>query len=364
MTYCSYNAMGCLIYEASHFYIFRKRGIMVQPIWKNYFVNLGSEESVEYVISYNTGDSLEVIYSGKAWKRPGEQSISICINDVCADWLVNTFPSLSEDFSRSNMPVEFVVQSINSVGVYTEKARVRFVNDWSYDEDHDLEKDGMAAPINGRIDNRQWLLWTGLDVSEVQAEVFLSSGKSFKVFIPVEITADFNADFNADFAQSVRSAGSGTAVFSPSQWGDVTSIVINGKRYDVADSCSRYVLYYLNAHGGWDSLLIEGAASEEDGLTRHVMNKSGIYERQKTNYLNEIKKRMTLHTSWLSDEQSLRMHHLLNSTDVYLHDLNNNVILPVILESSSTPYKTFKGEGGKLVNYTIEVSIAQTRLRR
>lgn len=337
---------------------------MVHPIWKNYIVNLGSSESVEYIISYKSGGSLTAIYSGKAWKRPGEQSVYICINDVCADWLVNTFPSLSEGFSRSDMPVEFVVQTISAAGVYTEKARVRFINDWSYDAGYNPEKQGLALPINGRYDSRQWLLWTGLDVSEVQAEIILSNGESIKVFIPVEITADFDADFNADFATSARSAGSGTAVFSPSQWGDVSKVIINGVEYHCAKGCSRYVLYYLNAHGGWDSLLIEGAASEEDKLTRHTMTKAGVYDREKSNYLNEIEKSITLHTSWLSDEQSLRMHHLLNSTDVYLHDLEKNSILPVILEGSSTPYKTFKGEGGKLVNYTIEVTIAQSRMRR
>jgi hypothetical protein len=337
---------------------------MVHPIWKNYFVNLGNAESQEYAISYNQEGSLISIYHGKAWRKPGESSIKICINDICADWLVNTFPSLSERFSRNDMPVEFVVQTISTAGVYSEVARVRFINDWSYDPEYNHEEKGLALPINGRIDARQWLLWTGLGVSEVQAEIILSNGESIKVFIPVEMTADFNADFNADFAVATRAAGSGTAVFSPAQWGDVPRIIINGNQYDIINSCSRYVLYYLNAHGGWDSLLIEGAASEEDRLTRHTMTKMGIYDREKSNYLNEIEKGITLHTSWLSDEQSLRMHHLLNSTDVYLHDLDNNRILPVILEGSSTPYKTFKGEGGKLVNYTINVTIAQSRMRR
>lgn len=337
---------------------------MIHPIWNNYFVDLGSAESAEYVICYNSGDSLNVIYNGVAWKRPGAESISICINDICADWLVNTFPSLSVGFQREDMPVEFVVQTISEAGIYSEVARVTFVNDWSYDPNHDAERDGLAAPINGHIDARQWLLWTGLNVSEVQAIVDVKNGIDFVAFLPVEISADFNADFNADFAQSVRSAGSGTAVFSPSKWGDVVKIRLNGNRYKVIDSCSRYVLYYLNAYGGWDSFLIEGASSEEDSLTRHTMHKSSIYDREQKNYLNEIKKKMTLHTSWLSDEQSLRMHHLLNSTEVYMHDLEQNIILPVILEGSSTPYKTFKGEGGKLVNYTIEVTIAQTRMRR
>ena len=341
-----------------------EKGIMIQPIWKSCFIDLGTEDSVEYVVSYYSQYTLKDIYSGKAWKRPGDSSIKVCINEICEDWLTNTFPSLSIGFNRNEMPVEFVIQTIDSSGERADVAKVRFVNDWSYDPLYDTEKRGFAAPINGRLDARQWLLWTGLDVSMVDVEVTLSNGGKFMVYVPVEISADFTADYNQDFAISVMSAGSGTAVFSPSRWGDVAKVVVNGVEYEVVQTCSKYVLYYLNAYGGWDSLLIEGAASEEDSLTRHTMSKTGVYDREKTNYLNEIEKKMTLHTSWMSDEQSLKMHHLLNSTDVYLHDLDKNVILPVILDNSSTPYKTFKGEGGKLVNYTIEATIAQTRRRR
>lgn len=320
--------------------------------------------SVDYIVGYKKDGVVHQIYSGKAHVKPGEKDIRIVVNDICADWLSNSLPYLAEGFSRQDLPVEFVIQQVTPLGQYLDRGSVRFINDWSYDTDYNAERDGLAAPINGRIDERQWVLWTGLDVSQVEADIHLKSGESFKVFIPVEISPDFNADFNADFSKSAKTSGSGTAIFSPSQWGDVAYLVINGKRYDIVQSCSRYVLYYLNAYGGWDSLLIEGAASEEDRLTRHTMTKAGIYDREKRNYLNVIEKRITLHTSWLSDEQSLRMHHLLNSTDVYLHDLEKNSILPVILEGSSTPYKTFKGEGGKLVNYTIEVTIAQSRMRR
>lgn len=337
---------------------------MIHPIWKNYFVDLGTADSQEYVICYNKYGSLITIYHGKAWKKPGESSITICINDICADWLVNTFPSLAEGIDPQDTPIEFVVQKITPAGQYVESASVRFVNDWSYDASHDAERDGLAAPINSRCDVRQWLLWTGLDIAEVEAEVFLSNGQSFKVFIPVEIAEDFNIDFNTDFATSVRSAGSGTAVFRPSQWDGVSKIVINGVEYHFADTCSRYVMYYLNAYGGWDSLLIEGASSEMDSLSRHVMSRAMIHDRHQDNYQNDIKKKITLHTTWMSDEQSLKMHHLLNSTDVYLHDLDNDIIIPVILEGDTTPYKTYKGQGGKLVNYSIEATIAQNRYRR
>lgn len=337
---------------------------MLHPIWKDYQVNLGNVESAEYVIGYMASGSFITIYHGKAHRKPDETSVQICINDICADWLVTTFPSLIDGFDRQELPVEFIVQTISATGIYTEVARARFINDWSYDVNHDAERDGLAAPVNGHIDIRQWLLWTGIDVSEVDAKVTLVDGNTFNVIIPVKISSDFNSDYNVDFSKSVKSAGSGTAVLSPAQWGNAVKVSIKGKDYHIVNGCSRYVLYYRNSFGGWDSLLIEGAASMQDNLTRHSMDKVGAYGRTKTNYLTEIQKKLTLHTSWLSDEQSLNMHHLLNSPDVYLHDLEINEIIPVILDNTSTPYKTYKGEGRKLVNYKIDVSVAQSRIRR
>lgn len=338
---------------------------MLHPIWKNYPIDLGDHESVEYVIGYVAEDSITTIYHGKAWRRPGKDRITISINDVCSDWLVNTFPSLIDGFDQQELPVEFVVQTISNAGIYTEVDRVRFINDWSYDATHDAETDGMHAPINSKIDNRQWLLWTGLNVAEVRIDVTMVNGESFFRIIPVAISADFNIDFNEDFAISVRTAGSGTLVISPSAWGDVASITINQNiTYKVVNSCSRYVLYYRNAYGGWDSLLLEGASREEDSLARSFIQTEGDHSRTKSNLFNDITKSITLNTSWLSDAESRRMHHLLNSTDIYLHDLEKNEMLPVIMESSSTPYKTYKGEGCKLVNYSIDVTIAQSRMRR
>lgn len=337
---------------------------MIQPIWKNYIVNLGNAESVEYVIGYIKDNSFNAIYSGRAWKRPGEESTIISINDICADWLSLTFPTLVNGFDPSQMPVTFAVQTISETGIYTQVDEVRFVNDWSYDPQHDAKKDGVSSPVNGILDRRQWLLWTGIDVAVVNVVVTLADGQTIQESVSLGSFGDFSNDFSSDFAASLASAGSGTFVKAVSQWGDVAKVSVNGVQYSVIDSCAKYVLYYRNAYGGWDSFLIEGAASEEDALTRLSLDKSGVYEREKTNYLNEIQKKLTLHTSWLSDGQSLKMHHLLNSTDVYLHDLDNDVILPVILDNSSTPYKTYKGEGARLVNYTIEATIAQSRRRR
>lgn len=334
------------------------------PIWKDYYVNFGTANIVQYRIVV---DSV-VIYNGKAYKRPGATDNIIRINDICADYLQNVLPTLSQaEFSEIDMPVTFDIQRCSS-GTWTSYDDVQFINDWSYDSSYDPTTMGMAAPINGHFDARQWLVYTALSASQITAEIHLVDGSSFSVIIPIEITADFNADFNEDFAKSARSAGSGTAVFDLAEWGDVEYITIGNARYDVVTDCAEYALYYVNAYGGWDSLLIEGNTRVTDNLTRHT--KETEYDNQETSargredYVIEIEKTYSLVTGWLADDESARMHHLLNSPDVYLYNINSGEMMSVILKNTQTEHKTFKGNGGKMVNYTIEASLAQERLRR
>ena len=336
---------------------------MANPIWKDYYVSLGSADSIEYRILCNN----EVIYSGKAWKRPGHSTNDIRINDICADYLQNVFPSLVGSTFTVGEYVTFFVQTLSD-STWTTKVSVQFDNNWSYEYDHDPARDGMSIPVNGHVDIRQWVVFTAYNATTITATIRLADGSSFDVLIPVAISDDFNADFNNDFSQSVRSTQTGTAVFDLSKWGNVKSMTIDNKVFTVVNECSRYALYYANAYGGWDSLLIEGNHSEVDNLTRHTRESEydnrSIQNRGILNYVNEVSKTLTLHTSWLSDDEAARMHHLLNSTNVYLGDLVTGQMIPVILTDTKSDYKTYKGNGGKLVNYSINVTIAQERIRR
>lgn len=337
---------------------------MANPIWKDYYVNLGTAESVQFRIL--VGD--DVIYTGKAFKRPGKANNEIRINDICADYLENVFPALEQTtFTGSNQPLTFVIQTLSGT-TWTTRASVQFDNNWSYDYDYNPATMGMSFPVNNKIDIRQCVVFTAYNASAITATITLANGSSFDVIIPVEISNDFNDDYNFDFSKSVRAAQTGTAVFDLSQWGDVKSLTIGNKVFKVVNNCNRYALYYVNAYGGWDSLLIEGNHSVSDSLTRHTReteyDNRGIQNRGIHNYVNEISKTMTLHTSWLSDDESSRMHHLLNSTNVFLGDLVTGQMIPVILTNTTTEYKTYKGNGGRLVNYTINVTIAQERIRR
>lgn len=340
---------------------------MALPIWKDLIVSLGDYDSMNFRLRVGNTNG-ELIYNGRAYRRPGEEEIGIRINDICADYLKNTLPILSQaEFTDLEFPVTFYVQR-EVEGVWEDVTNVAFLNDWSYDPSYNVDTMGMAFPINGHIDARQWLMYTASDASSISALLTFKDGSTAQVIIPVAISDDFNTDYNDDFSRSLRSAGSGTAVFDLSAWDDVASVTINGKTWDVVSDCREWVVYYVNAFGGWDSLLIEGNTTERDDLTRHTRDveydNRDLRNRGTQNFVNEIAKTYTLVTSWMSDDESSRMHHLLNSPEVYLFNINSGVILPVILANTTTEHKTFKSNGGRMVNYTFDAVLAQERLRR
>lgn len=340
------------------------------PIWKDVIVNIGLIDSLFYRITL--ADTGEVIYSGKSHRRPGADFNQVRINDVCADYLENVIPMLPNEIPALSLPVNFYVQSSEDGVTWTNQGAFRFLNDWSYEYGYDPATMGMAFPINGHLDSRMPLVWTGFGESITATLVM---GGSF--------TGDFNMDFNSDFLVGGSSGGSqtieiplvgggqdlvGTAYLDLAEYPGVIGVEIGGVTYEVVTECAKYALYYVNAFGGWDCFLIEGNSLEADSLKRYtreaVYDNRDIRNRGIYNYVNEITKGFTFHTGWLLDNQGERMHHLINSTNVYLYDIANDQMIPVIIPTTSCEYKTYKNQGNKLVNYTIQVQIAQNRIRR
>lgn len=339
--------MGCSIYGASHFYISSKTK-MANPIWKDYYVNLGVDDSTTFRVL--EGDT--VIYTGIAYKRPGKVSNMIRINDICADFLVAEFPELGKVFVGHELKRFVVEKLVNGVYQYCDDAE--FYVDWSYDYKFDPLVKGLNCPINSRVTPLTPVPYSVLHADELETESTKTGG--FMYYAP-----SANNAFGTYLIDMSEFVDGDVVLFAESEVEKVSA-------YKVVDICVDYALYYRNAYGGVDMLLIEGNHSEADNLTRHIRgidyDNSNIRNRGTENYVNEISKTLTLHTSWLSDEESSRMHHLLNSTEVYLYDIKKAQMIPVVLTDTQTQYKTYKGNGGNLVNYAINVSIAQERVRR
>ena len=339
------------------------------PIWKDHTVDLGAALGWDTDVRIREAINSSVVYEGRIRRGPGSLHFYMKVNDICADWIEHTLPTLSQaDLTPTNLPVKFYVLTVVS-GVETLVGTVQFYGDWSYDPAFDYATMGLSHPINGRADARQWIPVTAINASDITMEITYNDGTVQTVTIPLAISADFNADYNADFARSLITSGSGTAFFDLSQWSDVNHIVLNGlARYDIVTECARYALYYVNAYGGWDTFLVEGLDKTEDALTRHTMaveyDNGTTQARGLRDYAIELQRGITLHTGWLTDEQSLKMHHLLNSPDVYLWDFAEETMTPVVLTNATTEYKTYKNNGRKMVDYTITARIAKQMERR
>jgi hypothetical protein len=314
---------------------------MPASIWKDYEVSFGSVDEADYTIEAGGA----AIYSGHAVRRPDQAQLTVRINDVCADYLLHALPSVSTKVSTAeDSAVTFTVKDGGGSTVDS----VQFVADWSYDYDH--TPSALSDPVNGRVSAQQALLFSVLGTSGQTVGLAYQGGATASV--------------------SVTASGGPVQVISVplSSYTGLDTVTAGGKTYKVVDECNRYALAYVNAFGGWDTLLMEGRCSLADGYDRHTMlqryDNAAQSARGRVEYANEVTRRWTLRTGWLTDGQAGRMHHVLGSTHVYLYDISDAVLIPVVITEQDCEYKTYRGNGGQLVNYVIGVELAQEITRR
>ena len=314
---------------------------MPASIWKDYVVSFGNVAEADYSIYVGS----DQIFSGHAVRRPDEAQLTVRINDVCADYLAHVLPSVTA-LTAVNDPaaVTFTVKNGSGTTIDT----VQFVADWSFDHGHSVSV--LADPVNGRVSAAQALVASVLSTSAVSATLTYRNGTT------ATVTAS-------------NAGGPLQAVTIPlASYSNLASVTVNGKTYTVVPACARYALLYVNAFGGWDTLLMEGRSSEVDGYDRHLMEQrydNGTRSARGTvEYANEVQRAWTLRTGWLSDAQAARMHHALGSTHAYLYDITGGYALPVVVTDTECQYKTYRGNGGQLVNYTLDVRLAQSMARR
>lgn len=344
---------------------------ITNPIWLDTYADLGQVSSIPFRIKDPNGT---VIYQGLSVLRPDETDCTARLNDIAADYLSHTIPGLATSaFTSLTFPVTFTVETYSGGSWSSLSDDYAFLYDWSYDPSYDVTLDGMAFPITGEVSPYQFVLFTAYNVASITATFNYADGTTATQTISLTISDDFNADFNSDFARSVRSAGSGTACFRVASYEKVgttiESITINGVDYKVVRDCDhQYVLYYLNAHGGWDSLLVTGRSLRTDGLTRYTnemsYDNSDTKNRGRKDYAIEVARNYAFNTQVMTDDESSLMWHLLESPDVYLHDLVDDVVRPVVLTDSNCTFKQYLPNGARLSQYTIGATIAQNFERR
>ena len=325
----------------------------VYPIWANKVVRIETQEnSVNYKINHKN----ETIYGGKAYVMPNTEYVEIDISKICSSYLNSTL----ED--SIDAPQNFNAQ--NGVGLFSLYVNEElhstylFYNSYSYNPNPSYTVDDnksyivLSDPIRKVYDARQYVIYSFFNVLD---------------------TSSFNFNFYFHKNQYSHSSVSGTLTGRTLYTTMATvpdgydTVQIFQEYIPIISGCSKYCLYYQNALGGWDSFLINGNDKQTDKITSYKTIKAVDNTTRKfgtKKYLNMINSTYKLYTDWLTDDEASRMHHLLESTEVYMHNLEDGTIIPVNITNNTCEYKTFSNNGKKKFYYEIDVEFAQHKVRQ
>lgn len=304
----------------------------VHPIWEIDEMTSPYGSFLEYHIT-NDG---EIIYAGKAYKYPDEANLIWSVNDTVSNYLgngiyftdgIHQIPDYAKDF--------FIKTSADVKYVKT------FYNSWAYKNTNYW----LSDPIDNRVDPRQWLpvsfLSTHYPLINVGGRIYaaLKENDGWTVMTNLK-----NYAVDCDYGITVSGFNN-------------TSI-----NYKIASG--DYVLYYANAYGGWDSILLTGKVKKTDEIEHlnYKKRSNSQYKFSKINYQNNVTPTWSLNTGISID--GTKMYHLLESTMVYLHNLETNEIIPVVITNSQCEYLTRKNNGKRPYFYTITVEESNTKLRK
>lgn len=341
---------------------------MATPIWKDLDINISTASSVQYQVRDANSN---VYYTGKSVKAPGATYIVIRLNEIVADLLGQSLPAFNggrfQDQSGIAFNCHLYTRSSDSAS-WTKFGEYEFTYDWSYEFGYNVASSGAHDPITGEIDFRCPFIHTTYGASYVDVLYQYADGTEWTDRVEIARSASFDNGFDDSFATTSRGPGKGNIVLHLPDREDLVSIVVEGKTYRVTHNCDKYALIYVNALGGWDSLRIKGSSEASETYTRaeskKYYNNSVASNRGRENYANEIVKGWRLNTGYLKDDQSKRMNNLVGSVNVFLYDLVEGVAMPVVITDKQCVEKTYKGEGRRMVNYTLNVELARDRARR
>lgn len=330
-----------------------QKGFEIHPIWANNIVKI--ETQLNY-IQYEVRHNSKTIYSGKAYTIPNTNYVEIDMSRICSPFLNSSIENKLDE------PVDFApIEGVKSFNLYVNgeiEGSFLFFNSYTYKDNppYLLLTDGdtmliLSDPIRKQYDSRQLIIYSFFNV--------LRSGG-----YGCNVVFDFDGYIQRVYGSLAGRQEYVTLMKAPD---GANSVNFFGEKFPIKKTCCKYCLYYQNALGGWDSFLINGNDKQTDKITSYnyrkaINNTTKQFATKK--YLNVINTSYKLYTDWLTDDEASRMHHLLESTEVYLHNLEDDTIIPVSLTNSTCEYKTFTNNARRKFYYEINAELAQQKIRQ
>lgn len=327
---------------------------MAIPIWKDTKASyVAFSDSQTFTISVDG----KTIYNGRLVRKPGETGMSTYVNRLVKDYLSAKidFERAPRTYSQDNYIREFTISPATTEGV----SAYKFYCDYGYEEggvaDNTLSV--ISRPMSNVVDPRQILFCTFADLSKNASH---------------SVNARLRNGIRNLAVSSTNKVQTFTLRLSQSMVGDIIDIV-NGMAgevlasYEVRNTCAEYCLYYLNAHGGYDHLLINGTTKRTDNIKRTEITRvvdNTTLKHGRSDVHTEITRTWRLNTGHLTDAQWAKTHHLLGSTHVFLHNLETDEIVPVVIKANKADFNTYRNNGRRMSQLSIDVEESTKRERR
>ena len=323
--------------------------ITYSPIWKD--VEYTFVDDTEYGIYYDRvyyfqGKEFKeeiLLFKGKAYLPPDSDRVLVNINKICQNYMSENPNIFDGSVGFSHSFNEFKLKNGYGTLLHT----YRFINDWSYKE---LTLGVKTNPIIPHIGDGQKLFFSAFATDKKS----ISWGMRY-----YDGTIDYN---NTEYITNDFS----TLVVTESRQKYVNTFYFGDKSFTVLPKCQcKYVLYYVNPYGGYDWLPITGKVVRKDKIETFVYTKNynnTTADFGKNRYLANISVTYNLNTGWLTQEQSDRMWEVLESNTVWLHNLEEDSIYPVMITDTNIEHKQKFGKKRRL-NYSINVELSHTRER-
>lgn len=294
--------------------------MIFRAIWKDtYYVS--TADTLKYRILLDG----EEIYAGKAVKYPDADEMLVNVNKICSNYLesnidvlLNLMPESQTAITQSHAQRQFNFL-VNDAVV----ENYVFYNDWSYSDDMAVTGSSInvSHPINGH-------------------------------YVPGMLKL-----------RTTRTTSSTPVCTTTGQVGGGAAL-----GYTTQVKCTPYVLYYLNSYGGWDAFVIEGNTTKKDAFTTFTTDQSfnnTTIEFEYNKYVQEIKTTYVMNTGLLNDEQSKNLaKNLIGSIKVYLQNIDEGRIIPVVIDDKEATYQTYQLNNRKLCQYKIICTESQHKLRK
>lgn len=311
----------------------------VEPVWKDDSISVVGDYT-----QYTLFADGETVYEGAVYGLDGRAELSV--NDIAKQYL--SYDDIKwgiEKSVNSNYCRSFSIADDSGDTIFKRS----YFNSYGYDNPIPMSGNLMilSEPIDGDIPFG----------AEIPLSVFSKTSVTYSIYKGNTVAFNGTNPSRTNTNHLLRADGI-----------NVPYIIGGVEYYRSVPRCEgQYVIYYVNAFGGWDALLVKGNSKRSDNISIYSYDRkrdNTTARHQSTRYMDDITPKWELHTSWLDDEHSRRMHHLLESNMTYLYDVINDRLIPTVVTDTKCDWLTYRNNGRKMVNYTITMNESQKKDRR